>query len=1607
MAEEEKKIGGDGEPLGEEWQNLAAPDVEKTEDDLGYEEWLKKRSEGVAKEDFEGEKNETYTMKRGKVVLDEEGNPVMRKRAAFGNTFEYTPIQKGEHADIEYKARLEWMNLAAEKNEESPKSEIELEDFESSINREDYPEGEEGTQQYLTAVSAERAAAKEKIWREKVGLPSYEEYLSDFKKKHGIEEDTESAPESEEGAEDDPGKSLWSKLSKEERRDLIHRHRRHHGEKTEDWAKRIEAEEGMKIFSAEFGGAEEGGGDDTGEAAGDGGDDTPGDTTETGTAGDVAGTDESDTGVEAGDEGAPDGGVAGGAAAGEGSSDEGSADKEGGKDDSEKTDEAAKDDSEGSGEKTDEGASEGAEDKDDKGDKTAESEKDAEKLKQDLLRELASGDLADWIEKEKGLTRGDLNGKTPEELQALIDEYNKEKEKSAEEEAKRLKRELATGQLAIWIMEKKGLTRGDIDKMSPAELKALIDEYGEHVGSEPKSETREKLILATIDIEKDAKIAARAIAEDMLDETLHTGGKFAQIVKGVIWGNMFREGVLQRYQKQAMEMIVAKQKGEATDLSDAQWGGSKAGIERFVTAYVTGMQEEMISRKRGESMDVFGMEKDDDGVEHAYRFGVDEDGNRTREMLDENSAEAKATKDIRDAIADYAQGKLSKEQFEGAMHLAQQNLNGTEANLDLMISNYMNVAEAARESYDHSKSIDDVMDGFTFINGERRDRMTPKHRGAINKITEALTESRIGRYIPPEVLGTATSLAMTFGKSGLRTALIGAGTAVVGATVAPAVVPIVAGMLVAGAGSAVKENHRVNVDRDIMMERLARGEEVGADAYSQALKKTAYTVETSKTYEGNLQKAIDSGNADDIKAALATVEAAISFTDSGKRLIDYGDTTEAREQNTQSLAILRAQAKATLKEQGISFDSEVMTKAIEGATAVFEKDIKAKDAAFARQKIWKVMKQSAKAAAVTGVVSVGAQEAVALVSRNMSGVLDRALGMQDNPDAQSTLLAGALGLNKRVIPVNAEAASNVRLSPEEQARLRSEGYTITKGDTQYETDYETVSGEQYFRERGNAECTSWLNNGTTKSDGTELQGYFRQGEGPFTVARGVATNPATGESYDLSQMGDKIKIYIRPTRDSDLIALDTMRVGSEIQVDPALTDDATMELLRAGGYYQAQIGIPTGIKDGMETFSSVATFGGTGQLPAEVTRAIQKSYETVNVIGFNKTVEQAVAAFPAIGAAGRKNLRRGKINPTDKVEVRTPYKTRITTETIPDETDEKPPVGGPETGSTPPPAETVVETTTPESGTAEPESPSPAETVVETTTSGAETTPPAAEEAPTVEAAPVTLKLVKPGEVELPDVLTKEYERIDSNSHSTLIDISDEDIEKLMPTERIETAREVIGKWNAIPAEKRREYLVSDSDDGLDMDATSLDVAKTLEALGLIKSGRSIDLATGVTAAPEQEAHADALEKVDDDALWFDGGRKEFTDTIKYDDTGDLRIYATDDTIRRIARGSVLSEGDVRDIQGLIGRWNLLFDEEQRELIQNPRYRSEAFPEADVKRMEDLHLIERQSPRLANMDIRMGNGETVPVAVRMPRRVNNISPFRPGRGRGESSGAAA
>lgn len=449
---------------GADWQNLddsgtseesLAADM-SDEDQARYEAWMQKREAGEEDEDFYGEKNEAPVLKNGKPVLDENGNMVMRKRAAEGNKFDYHNIQKGEHAAIEYKARLEWEKLAEQKAEEFPWT--------------------EDDQRYDEYGNRDRKKEQED-WRAKANMPSYEEYLADFKRRNGYE--TADEANTAETAEEDQSESYWHKIGKEGQRKLVHDHPRKMGESNEEWAKRIEEEEGRKIFSAEMGAnvsdGENDGGSETQEEHGE---------TIVAEAGEEV-VDEVHTVDEAAD--AKDGGES---PEDKGESKDGAEIKEGTED---------KKDAE------DKKAEEGKEDK--------EAKEAAEKER--LLKIVGTAEFATWL-KEKGLTNGDVEGKTPEDLQALVDEYN-----------------------------------------------------AEH-GEKP-TKKREKLILASVDLEKDAKDAARIIAEDMLDETLHKGGFFGRFVKGVVWGQMFREGVLQRYQKQAMEMIIAKQNGEDSELSNTQW----------------------------------------------------------------------------------------------------------------------------------------------------------------------------------------------------------------------------------------------------------------------------------------------------------------------------------------------------------------------------------------------------------------------------------------------------------------------------------------------------------------------------------------------------------------------------------------------------------------------------------------------------------------------------------------------------------------------------------------------------------------------------------------------------------------------------------------------------------------------------------------------------------------------------------------------------------------------------------------------------------------------------------------------------------------------------
>ena len=489
---EESKVSGENSPQdqGAEWQNMGNPEEDMSagmsdEDQERYEEWMNKREAGVEMEDFEGETNQTFKKEHGKYVYDEDGNHVMRERS--DSAFDLTPRLKGE-SNAHYGARLKYNNMLAQKAEEFPWSEEDIR-YDDYGNRDRVKEQED--------------------WRAKAGIPSFDEYFESLGGENGD-------PDAAETAEEEASESYWHKIGKEGQRELVHKHPRKMGESNEEWAKRIEEEEGRKIFTADMGANIP---NETGASA----------EAENGSVDGQAA--EAQDRVAAGQE---DVAADGGASAEEAASEEAVSESES-QDVAEAIDSSVDPAAEVVGEsddaavaETNEVTMESAEDSTDK--KAEESAESAEaKERQRLLDIVGTAEFATWL-KEKGLTNGDVESKTAEELQALIDERSgasvsedkgEEKPKSEEtsnvdakssEKAPESSREIDSGRYETLVKElnehlDKAQNYGDVSA-AWRKIDTLLESCSEEV---KKTVAYEKLLRTTNNIKNDLEETRRSL----------------------------------------------------------------------------------------------------------------------------------------------------------------------------------------------------------------------------------------------------------------------------------------------------------------------------------------------------------------------------------------------------------------------------------------------------------------------------------------------------------------------------------------------------------------------------------------------------------------------------------------------------------------------------------------------------------------------------------------------------------------------------------------------------------------------------------------------------------------------------------------------------------------------------------------------------------------------------------------------------------------------------------------------------------------------------------------------------------------------------------------
>ncbi len=1108
----------------------------------------------------------------------ENGTPLEgeSERAQTSYHVDYHPKQKGED-NATYSRRSAWERLVREKSEEFPRL-----------------RGKE-------AGHPDESDETNEEWYARVGIPSFEDFMKG---------DDETAPEGEDTHE----KSIreqWAEMTDEEKRKFVREHPRNPGEKTEDWARRI----GLLEEGSEEGGDSDD--DDSGE----------------------------DTGDDAGDE----------------------------------TD-GEEYDVEDDGEATDE---ESGEDED----SDHETEESAEFDREVALGVLGGEAAQDWLDGR--YTPAQLEAMSDEELEKVYQEYlDSLKDKTEDEEDKeKAERERLLGIIGgedfqDWLDGR--YTPADILKMSNEELQRLIDEYnrrgtGEDEGEEESGprEVEDPLVAVALNREKDARDAAHDIAEHMLEKNKVDRG----LIYRVVFGTMFREATIKHYEKQAYEMILDKQRGTSGELTEQDWS-TKAGLETFVQAHVRGLEEEMIHGDAGEKMDTYGLSKDDNGETVVTHYWVDADGNRHEDRVDNDSAEGKATITMHDAIAEYARTG-DKNAFRDAISTLNQELAQAGGNPDaLMADNYMAVAEAARDRAEHGKAIEDVMDGFRFINGEARSNIrTEAHRDALDKITDRLSNSALGRFLPPEAIGAAASAAVFFGKTPVRAALVAGGTVLVGATAGAAIVPVLVGAGMAGVTAALKERNRVTGDRATQARDLARGQEVEdavvptsgsrrkiraaekAKRYGEQMAEVQYDTVEAKSITQTLNDAIESGDADRITKAFAQADTLVKMSDRrGIDLISYSNAdADVIAEERMQLDIARATAKTKLRELGVDDVRAHVSDAVEKATETLENEIDAKDKAFRGLRRRRAAAQGLKSAVIAAAFSVGTQEVAAFADQGQVGLVETGVNKaaksmvgheltQNASDARNTFLAGLVGL-KRVSNYDAILHQGAELTDAERAQFENDpNYTVVRGADKVTTTTEEMPTSEALDGLPDATRSNWLGNGTSGSDGNELRGYYSSDRGVYTHLTGKSWGG--GQTIETANLtSDDVGFVVKMGGVTKFIPA----TGSDGNFAPDLSGQPQWVADAINGRHFQNISCV--YNNGVDTSgtilgSSFWTFSGDGKLPDIVTTTVETTTPTWDVIQHVTEEASREVAAPIFipGAASRVDLPPMKPREAQKPE---------------------------------------------------------------------------------------------------------------------------------------------------------------------------------------------------------------------------------------------------------------------------------------------------------------------------------------------------------------------
>ncbi len=882
----------------------------------------------------------------------------------------------------------------------------------------------------------------------------------------------------------------------------------------------------------------------------------------------------------------------------------------------------------------------------------------------DLDNLLKDEEFKKWLEAQ-GINADELRDKDPKEIRDILNRYNSENRSESNEDkesdAEKLKelRDRITKLAADdpdfeEFLKGKGIDSYDYTKLGAEKLQELLDEYAKQQGEKPSRPEMKNIAVAELDVERDVRDAIRAEADRMHTEYLQgiegydengrpiiRVGKARRFVRRMIFGSMFKEANIVHYERQVRE-----------EFENGTRKLDQSGIERFTMAYAHEAEDVLIHEHAGEDYNAYSVKVDEDGNEYVERRFLGENGQIETERVDGDSKVAQNTIDLRNAIRDFAAGSIDERTLRARIDDIRRDENG-EINRAYSIDNYVEAAIAARENIEHGYAMENVMEGFAYINGEaRRNVRTQEHRDNLDRITHALLSNRVTRFIPPEAIAVGVGAVANIGKFG-ASAAARAGFAL-------------GGVAVSSAMAGMKERARVTRERSVAQRRLAQGGELGGTKFDRQLGETIQEMASAEDLTANLNSAMEALNNENaseeernralnlLRGQLGSVEALVAISDrDGIDMIRYANgDNETIENQRLRMDIARAEARSLLLKNGVTQEELARTREyLERDTYESEEDgLNAREAAFRSLRRKRALKRAGATAVIGVATTLGAQELNAAFNDDVHGIWDHLTHHQDNDGATQTLLAHAFGMEQSATTVETAISQGVDEATAAQYR-NQEGFTVKEAGTRTVTENGQISQSEYLEQHGESLHRNWFNNNTEAYDGNELGIHTSESGGFITSMSGASTRG--GESLSFGG-GEGIKGYLTLNSGQAPIEVAGKVVNGQVDFSEGLNALGLGDIGRTGAYKFFEVAKVAGENaDGSLDINVLATSVGNGFGDGMIGSTISREvpiFDVIQTVTHAGTSGVQIPGFVTIPFSRRGITfggRGGKFEPTE------------------------------------------------------------------------------------------------------------------------------------------------------------------------------------------------------------------------------------------------------------------------------------------------------------------------------------------------------------------------